>query len=256
MVEASQKSSVPSPAQVWSRYKDIHVLAMQPFHAVINLVGASKQTRDEVQSVIDSGLKSHIWKQGANAPTNYARPIYRVLSNDLPCPCPRPVKRKGGASSEIGYLKQSFFRSFNEHKPAVTIFLFDWRDWQTMHPPNEKFDWPSHENLVLRTIKEHSDQWLKDLSVPPKYMIMILFPLPGDGINIDECRSSFKRAVQLSGDENIRSSNYFLGEGLEKLKTGMAKKFAKDVNGLAVSYYREKKNKIKKKTARLIVGQI
>ena len=91
-------------------------------------------------------------------------------------------------------------------------------------------------------------------------MIIILFPQAQDGreinANIEECRHSFKRAVQISGDENIKSSNYFLANGLESLKGTMAKKFAKNINEHVVSYYRDKKNKIKNKTKRLIVGQI
>ena len=193
------KSSVPSPTQVWSRYHDIQELAMKPFHAVINLVGAKATTHAELTEIIQNSLKSHIWKQGNNVSTNYARPIYRILSNELPCPCPRAAKRKGGSSSEIGYLKQNFFKSFNENKPAVTIFIYDWRNWSKIHPPDEQFDWKSHETLVLEQIRDHSEKWLKDISVPPKYVIMILFPLSQDGremtTNIEECRSSFKKAV-------------------------------------------------------------
>ena len=62
-------------------------------------------------------------------------------------------------------------------------------------------------------------------------------------------------AVQLSGDEHIKSSNYFLSNGFEALKTGMQKKFVKNVYELIVSYYREKKNNIKRKQKKLINGQ-
>ena len=67
--------------------------------------------------------------------------------------------------------------------------------------------------------------------------------------------TSFRRAVQLSGDENIKSSNYFLSNGFEALKTGMHKKFVKNVYEQIVSYYREKKNNIKRKEKKLIGGQ-
>lgn len=146
---AANKSTVPTSTQVWSRYHGIHELAMRPFHAVINLVGSKATTHSELTEIIQQGLKTHIWKQGNNVSNSYARPIYRILSNDLPCHCPRPAKRKAGASSEIGYLKQNFFRSFSEYKPAVTIFIYDWRDWGKIHPPDEQFDWKSHETLVL-----------------------------------------------------------------------------------------------------------
>lgn len=68
--------------------------------------------------------------------------------------------------------------------------------------------------------------------------------------------TSFRRAVQVSGDENIKSSNYFLSNGFEALKTGMMKKFVKNVHELVVSYYREKKNNIKRKQKKLIQGQL
>ena len=66
--------------------------------------------------------------------------------------------------------------------------------------------------------------------------------------------SSFRRAVQVGGEENIKTSNYFLSSGFEALKTGMMKKFVKNVHELIVSYYREKKNNIKRKQKKLIAG--
>ena len=86
-------------------------------------------------------------------------------------------------------------------------------------------------------------------------MIIILFPQGQPNLNIDNCMSSFRRAVQLSGDENIKSSNYFLSNGFEALKTTMMKKFVKNVHELVVSYYREKKTNIKRKQRKLIAGQ-
>ena len=91
---------------------------------------------------------------------------------------------KKGQSSEIGYLKQNFFKSFFENKPAVTVFVYDWRDWSKFHPSDEQFIWKDHEELVLAQIKAHSDTWLKDISVPPKYMIIVLFPLNSNGTEI------------------------------------------------------------------------
>ena len=45
-----------------------------------------------------------------------------------------------------------------------------------------------------------------------------------------------------------------MSNGFEALKTGMMKKFVKNVHELVVSYYREKKNNIKKKERKLVVG--
>jgi len=87
----------------------------------------------------------------------------------------------------------------------------------------------------------------------------VLFPHAStnpSSYNIDQCMQSFKKAVQLSGGENIGSSNYFLSNGFEALKTGMQKKFVKNVHELIVAYYREKKSNIKKKQRKLIPGQV
>ena len=86
-------------------------------------------------------------------------------------------------------------------------------------------------------------------------MIIILLPqdLPTK-INVDECRTSFKKAVTLSGDENIKSNFYFTSEGLDKLKTSGLKTFSKNLHELVVAYYREKKQATKKKQKKLIGG--
>jgi hypothetical protein len=83
-----------------------------------------------------------------------------------------------------------------------------------------------------------------------------MFPFNVDGLNVEDCKNSFKKAVQLSGDEHIKSSNYFLSTGFDSLKTTMQKQFSKKVNDLVVAYYREKKENVKKKVKKLIVGQI
>jgi len=54
-------------------------------------------------------------------------------------------------------------------------------------------------------------------------MVIIMFPLNNESVNVEECRGSFKKAVQLSGDEHIKSSNYFLSTGFDSLRTTMQK---------------------------------
>ncbi len=151
---------------------------------------------------------------------------------------------------EIGYLKNSFFNSLGFFKPAVTIFIFDLRKSTAF------FDWKTHEVNILAKIKDHTERWQINNSVCSKYMVIIMFPYNNDTVNVEECKNSFKKAVQLSGDEHIKSSNYFLSTGFDSLKTTMQKQFSKKVNDLVVSYYREKKENVKKKVKKLIVGQI
>lgn len=227
---------------------------MEPVKALINLVGYKETTHDEVSKLIKEGLESHIWKK--NAGPTYAEPLYKIQSLDLPSRCPRKRKQQ---NMEIGYIKQDFFDDLGSTKPAVTIFLFDWRKWAESHPKTEVFDWKAHEALILNSVKQHGDAWQRDLSVPSKFMIIILLPtgLP-QPVNLEEIRTSFKKAVQASGDENIKSNNYFLTNGFEGIKTqtGMLKKFSKNLHELVVAYYREKKQMVKRKQKKLIGGQI
>lgn len=75
-----------------------------------------------------------------------------------------------------------------------------------------------------------------------------------EGVNTEECRASFKKAVQQSSDEHIKGNNYFLATGFDSLKTTMQKKFSKNVHDLVTAYYREKKESVKKKQKKLIGG--
>lgn len=45
---------------------------------------------------------------------------------------------------------------------------------------------------------------------------------------------------------------YFLNNGFDQLKTVQQKKFAKDLHGLLVSYYRQRKESVKNKQKRLL----
>ena len=51
--------------------------------------------------------------------------------------------------NDTGFLKRNFFKSFVYNKPAVTIFIFDWRDWAKRVPAGEVFEWKDHEAVVL-----------------------------------------------------------------------------------------------------------
>lgn len=105
----------------------------------------------------------------------------------MPCDCPRTRRRFAGQGSDIGFIKTTFFSNFGYHKPAVTIFVFDFREIKE----GEIWDWPQIEATVLAQIKNHSDHWNKEASVPSKYVTIFLFPTGNLNVNIEECRKSY-----------------------------------------------------------------
>jgi hypothetical protein len=62
----------------------------------------------------------------------------------------------------------------------------------------------------LSQIKNHSDHWQKELSVPSKYMTIFLFPTGIQGCNNEESKIQFKNSVKIVADEYIKTANYFL----------------------------------------------
>ena len=147
--DQSRKQSRNQDKLVWSHYDEIHKLAVQPVEALINLVGSKETTHSILTDIINNGIREIITKQ-SNVTANYAAPRTRIQSFDLPSPCPREVKRqRGSTANDVGYLKRNFFTSLAYNKPAVTIFVFDWRDWAKYVPAGETFDWKEHETLVL-----------------------------------------------------------------------------------------------------------
>jgi TPP-dependent pyruvate/acetoin dehydrogenase alpha subunit len=83
---------------------------------------------------------------------------------------------------------------------------------------------------------------------------LILLPLADQTSSVDEKITSLKRAVAARGEDNIKTF-FLLTTGFEGLKN-IAKKFVKNVNDLAFTYYRERKFHIKKKQKKLIKEQI
>jgi len=90
----------------------------------------------------------------------------------------------------------------------------------------------------------------KKISVHSKIIILILLPVNDASVNLEECKQSLKRSIQASGEENIKA-NYLLTTGFDGLKI-LAKKFAKNIQELCVTYYREKKANVKRKQRRLV----
>ena len=120
------------------------------------MVGSKDTTHAVLTEIIQTGIREIITKTGSNVTASYAAPRTRIQSLDLPSPCPRGIKRSRSTANEVGYLKRNFFTSLAYNKPAVTIFVFDWRDWAKHVPAGETFDWKEHETLVLEQIRAHS----------------------------------------------------------------------------------------------------
>ena len=121
------------------------------------MVGSKDTTHSVLTEIILNGIREIITKQD-KITSNYAPPLTRIQSYDLPSGCPRLVKRVN-RPQDTGYLKRNFFTSLAYNKPAVTMFVFDWRDWAKYVPSDEQFDWKEHETLVLDQIRAHSAQW-------------------------------------------------------------------------------------------------
>lgn len=72
--------------------------------------------------------------------------------------CPRVNKKSqhflAAAQNEIGYIKTNFFNSFGYQKPSVTMFVFNWKDYQ-----EPIFDWRVQETHIIEMLKKHSESW-------------------------------------------------------------------------------------------------
>ena len=122
-------------------------------------------------------------------------------------------------------------------KPAVTIIIFDWQNQS-----DSAYDWKTYEAQVLAEVKQHQEKCPGARS--SKIFLLIFLPLNDQG-SVDEKITSLKRAAAQRGDDNIKIF-YLLAHGFEGLKT-LAKKFVKNLNDLANTYYREKKFNVKRK---------
>jgi hypothetical protein len=87
-----------------------------------------------------------------------------------------------------------------------------------------------------------------------KIVLLIFLPLGDQQSSVDEKIVSLKRAVAARGEDNIKTF-FLLTSGFEGLRN-IAKKFVKNINDLAFTYYRERKLDVKKKQKKLIKEQI
>jgi len=85
-------------------------------------------------------------------------------------------------------------------------------------------------------------------------VLLIFLPLGDQQSSVDEKIVSLKRAVAARGEDNIKTF-FLLTSGFEGLRN-IAKKFVKNINDLAFTYYRERKFDVKKKQKKLIKEQI
>jgi hypothetical protein len=131
--------------------------------------GGAQQTRASLSQIIKTGLEQHIIK--ANQPVTYARPEYRVQSFDMSASNPRAIDKK--EMNQVGYTKTNFFWNFGYRKPAVIILVFDWRELKD-------FDWANvHHKLLLNSVKDAVEKWLKDLNTQSKLFLIVMFPSTG-----------------------------------------------------------------------------
>lgn len=95
------------------------------------------------------------------------------------------------------------------------------------------------------------------MTVQSKFVLIVIFPNSALAANkLETMQSDYRRQVVQSGDESLKSSNYFISGGLDSLvpNTSSGKKFVKNLHELVVAYYREKRDKIKKKQTKLVAG--
>jgi hypothetical protein len=131
-------------------------------------------------------------------------------------------------------LKYSFFKGITLFKPSVTILVFDWQSQQPDSTTGQ-YDWKFYENQVLSELKTHQDKVPGAKS--SKIVLLIFLPLADTQGSVDEKITSLKRAVSGRGEENIKTF-FLLTSGYDGLKN-IAKKFVKNINDLAFTYYRE-----------------
>jgi hypothetical protein len=106
-------------------------------------------------------------------------------------------------------------------------------------------------------LRKHSESWQRDISVQSKYVILILWPTKDYGVNMNECQKSLQRVMQTQEECISKSNLYFLLSGFDQLRSlQQAKKFSKTIHELCIAYYRQKKENVKNKIKKLIVGQI
>jgi hypothetical protein len=123
----------------------------------------------------------------------------------------------------------------------VTILVFDWQNAQAAE--NGQYEWKNYEMQVLQEVKSHQERCPG--AKQSKIVLLIFLPLGDQASSVDEKITSLKRAVAARGEENIKTF-FLLTSGFDGLRN-IAKKFVKNINDLAFTYYRERKFNVKKK---------
>lgn len=72
--------------------------------------------------------------------------------------------------TDLGFMKQSFFKALVTFKPAVTILVFDWQNQS-----ESGIDWKTYEAQVLAEVKQHQDRCPG--SRQSKMILLIFLPL-------------------------------------------------------------------------------
>lgn len=228
-------------ADIWSRYSKIFDFCRSPIRSLINIVGGPKDIQVDLQAIIQEVLHDN----KPNQPPYRCPQTFRIQTYDMPATCPR--RRAPPTFDHRDCIKASFFSNVGYYKPAVTIFVFDYRERKT----DESWDWTEIEKDVLAQVKVHSQNWQTGLSVHSKYIVIFLLPkVQSSYYNIDQCRAQFHQTVRQTQEEHIKTNNYFLPNGLENLRNNKNRNFAKTIQDLVYQYYKEKKEVVKRKQQR------
>ena len=213
---------------------------MHPLRPLVHLVGFQQSHPSIIQIILDAiQANSKNFKQY----NMQSYEFYDSSSQNLSVIYRETTKGDRMRTTDLGFLKYSFFRALVLIKPAVTILVFD---WQTQ--PDTGYDWKIYEAQILNEIKQHQDKSMG--ARQSKIVLLIFLPLSENQSTIDEKLTSLKRASAQRGDDNIKTF-FLLTSGFESLKA-ISKKFVKNLNDLCFQYYRDKKMAIKKKQKKLI----
>jgi len=261
-----------SQVAMWSRYKRIQDIVLNPIHPLIVLIGdpectsALKKILHDQARVLQQQLQAGVAGQAdETSKFNFDINTYQfqhkykpTKSNPSPVMPPFYKEQLSGFASgmfkkhsnqhELGYIKVRFFDSLTIFKPAVTVLSFDWQNL-----PIGTFDWPTQEKGVLDEVKNFQDNCMVSAK-DTKIIILILLPL-NEEVNADECRNSLKNALRQRNPDEQQYQNIkqilVNPNGILSIQSN-PKNLVKHVFENCNQYYANKKRDVKAKQRKLI----